>query len=214
MDASLAALLGAAVGALGTATAAGVTGYFARSQVKLQLATQERQAERQIRADHTAQLREPRRQAYAAYAAEISTQLDALWWVADFMSGDASSPDAALARLRDSFEASTSTAYERVLLEGPEDVAYAAARLGAATQGAAHIAFGWFAEGENVTSSARGPAPVAELRAAIDQAKRVRRDYRMLVMEAVRAHGSEPESDQARSRAATIIDRLSGDPDQ
>ncbi|MFJ3671536.1 hypothetical protein ACIPSE_34245 [Streptomyces sp. NPDC090106] len=57
MDAGLAALLGAAVGALGTGCAAVVTGFLGRGQVRTQL-----------RAEHLRLLREPRRAAYVAFA--------------------------------------------------------------------------------------------------------------------------------------------------
>ena len=57
MDAGLAALLGAAVGALGTGGAALVTGFLGRGQARMQL-----------RAEHARLLREPRRSAYVAFA--------------------------------------------------------------------------------------------------------------------------------------------------
>jgi hypothetical protein len=57
MDAGVAALLGAAVGALGTGGAAVVTGLLGRGQARTQL-----------RAEHVRLLREPRRAAYVAFA--------------------------------------------------------------------------------------------------------------------------------------------------
>ncbi|MFD1828558.1 hypothetical protein ACFSJS_02620 [Streptomyces desertarenae] len=57
MDAGLAALLGAAVGALGTGGAALATGLLGRGQARTQL-----------RAEHVRLLREPRRSAYVAFA--------------------------------------------------------------------------------------------------------------------------------------------------
>ena len=56
MDAGLAALLGAAVGALGTGGATLVTGFLGRGQARMQL-----------RAEHARLLREPRRSAYVAF---------------------------------------------------------------------------------------------------------------------------------------------------
>ncbi|WP_143144993.1 hypothetical protein [Streptomyces humi] len=56
MDAGLAALLGAAVGALGTGGAALVSGVLGRGQARMQL-----------RAEHARLLREPRRSAYVAF---------------------------------------------------------------------------------------------------------------------------------------------------
>jgi hypothetical protein len=57
MDAGLAAVLGAAVGALGTGGAALLTGLLGRGQARTQL-----------RAEHVRLLREPRRSAYVAFA--------------------------------------------------------------------------------------------------------------------------------------------------
>ncbi|MFF5001532.1 hypothetical protein ACFY3G_01780 [Streptomyces phaeochromogenes] len=57
MDAGLAALLGAAVGTLGTSGAALVTGFLGRGQARMQL-----------RAEHARLLREPRRSAYVAFS--------------------------------------------------------------------------------------------------------------------------------------------------
>ncbi|MGA5506211.1 hypothetical protein [Streptomyces umbrinus] len=56
MDAGLAALLGAAIGSLGTGAAALVTGLLGRGQTRMQL-----------RAEHARLLREPRRSAYVAF---------------------------------------------------------------------------------------------------------------------------------------------------
>jgi hypothetical protein len=57
MDSGLAAVLGAAVGAIGTGGAAVVAAMFARSQVRMQ-----------IRAEHRRSLRDPRKAAYVAFA--------------------------------------------------------------------------------------------------------------------------------------------------
>lgn len=191
MDAGLAAVLGAAVGACGSAVAAGVSGFFSRTQTMLQLVAQQQQTERQIRADLATQLREPRRQAYANYAAEATARLDALWWVGDALSQSPPLREAAEERLRASFSPSSSTAYERVLLEGPEEVAVTAADLAAAIEDATHIALTWIMDLE------AGAEPIrrdfgAELSRATDTAKQCRRSFRMAAMEAVRADGSEP----------------------
>jgi hypothetical protein len=57
MDAGIAAVLGAAVGALGTGGAGIVAALLAKSQVRMQ-----------IQAEHARMIREPRKQAYASYA--------------------------------------------------------------------------------------------------------------------------------------------------
>ncbi|WP_406196654.1 hypothetical protein OG331_15935 [Streptomyces sp. NBC_01017] len=210
MDAGLAAVLGAAVGACGTAVAAGLTGFFSRTQMMLQLAAQQHQTERQIRADLATQLREPRRQAYANYAAEATARLDALWWVRDALSQSPPRRESAEERLRASFEPSSSTAYERVLLEGPEEVAGIAARLAAAIEDATHIALTW------IMALEAGSEPIqrdfdAELSRATDTAKQARRNFRMVAMDAVRADGREPESEEARIRTTAILQWLGED---
>ncbi|MGW7085253.1 hypothetical protein ACWGH2_17420 [Streptomyces sp. NPDC054871] len=207
MDAGLAAVLGAAVGACGTALAAGVAGFFSRTQTLLQLAAQQQQTERQIRAELATQLREPRRQAYASYAAEATARLDALWWVHDALSQSPPHHEAAEERLRASFGPSSSTAYERVLLEGPEEVALTAADLAAAIEDATHISLAWIMDLE------AGSEPLqrdyaAELSRATDTAKQCRRNFRMVAMDAVRSDGRHPESDQAHVRTAAIFQRL------
>lgn len=198
MDAGIAAIAGAAVGACGTALTAAVAGFFARSQSKLQLLSQGQQLERQIRADHAAQLREPRREAYAAYAAEISAKLDSLWWTVTALSETPSRRQAAQERL-ESYEPSSSTTYERVLLEGPEDVAHAAADVGQATEGAFALAFAWLAQAEGTSPEDHGD-PAATLREALQEATRARRRFRLLAMQVIQADGEETQSDEARAR--------------
>ncbi|MER6692942.1 hypothetical protein [Streptomyces minutiscleroticus] len=202
MDAALAGIIGAAVGACGTALAAGVNGYFTRSQTFLQIVGQQQQMERQIRADLAAQMREPRRQAYASYAAEASGMLDALWWASNALSEDPPRPEAALEHLR-TFVPSSSTAVERVFLEGPEEVAAAAAELAGLIAGASHIAFGWIAH-EADDPQSRNEDYAAELQQALDAAKRARHTFRLLAMDTVRADGGHPEAEQASLRTAAI----------
>ncbi|MFF4867171.1 hypothetical protein ACFY3J_37030 [Streptomyces sp. NPDC001231] len=201
MDAALAGILGAVVGACGGAVAAGITGFLARSQTKLQLAAQERQAERQIRADLATQLREPRRQAYATYAAEVSARLEALWWVSDAMSSAPPRREVALERLR-GIDLTSSTAYEQVILEGPEEVALAAADLAAALAEMTHIAVSWLQDEAGVQPEERDFAD--ELRRAHDAANSARRNFRLIAMDTVRADGRHPESEQAQLRTTAI----------
>ncbi|ATL28760.1 hypothetical protein [Streptomyces formicae] len=206
MDAGLAAILGAAVGACGTAVAAGVSGFFARSQLAQQLAAQHRQMERQIRADLATQMREPRRQAYVDYAAEVGGQLDALDWVLHALSTAPSLRSAAAERL-DVFGLSSSTAYEGVLLEGPEEVAHAASELMAAVQKARSLAHVWLMSLERDDADAPAEPPrdfAAELRHAVDAAHQARRDFRFLAMDAIRADGGHAEGEQGRARTAAI----------
>ncbi|WP_406308002.1 hypothetical protein [Streptomyces griseoaurantiacus] len=202
MDAALAGIIGAAVGACGTALAAGVTGYFTRSQALLQVMSQRQQVERQIRADLAAQMREPRRQAYASYATEVSGTLDALWWAASALSESPPRPDAALEHMR-AFRPSSSQAIERVFLEGPEEVASAAAELAGVIAGASHIAFVWIAHQEN-ESQDEDRDYSAELQQALEAAKRARDAFRLLAMDTVRAGGEHPETEEAVLRTAAI----------
>ncbi|MFJ6571320.1 hypothetical protein ACIQNU_28295 [Streptomyces sp. NPDC091292] len=76
MDAGLAAVLGATVGATGTALAAVATGWWARSQAKLQASTQLQQTRLQLRSDQLYQQRGPRVDAYDAFLGGSYTVLD------------------------------------------------------------------------------------------------------------------------------------------
>ncbi|MFG2526505.1 hypothetical protein [Streptomyces sp. NPDC048516] len=70
MDSGIAAILGATVGALGTGGAAAVTGLWGARTVRSQLAAQEAQLRRGLRADHVRERREPRRIVYADFLAQ------------------------------------------------------------------------------------------------------------------------------------------------
>ncbi|GGV91373.1 hypothetical protein [Streptomyces massasporeus] len=67
MDAGLAALFGAGIGALGSGTAAFISGRFVSKQAQTQAVAQAETARIQVRADHLLQLREPRARAYSAF---------------------------------------------------------------------------------------------------------------------------------------------------
>ncbi|MFC8063112.1 hypothetical protein [Streptomyces sp. NPDC057293] len=95
-------------------------------------------------------------------------------------------------------------------MEGPEDVAYAAARLGAATEELASLIFRLLSAGAELPQ-AEHTAALAEIEAAMTAARQQRRNYRLLVMSAIRADGKEPEEDLVRLRAATLLDRPQGE---
>ncbi|MGW1337825.1 hypothetical protein ACWD7B_26415 [Streptomyces rubiginosohelvolus] len=201
MDAGVAAILGAAVGACGTAIAAGVTGFFGRSHAKLQLAAQREQLERQIRADMATQLREPRRQAYASFDAELQSRLDQLAAASATLDSDPLRLDVAAQQLGD-HEPTVSESYRHVAMQGPEDIAYVAARAEAALHGAFASGYAIVADnGENLSGHR------TEMDASIATARQALRDFRMLAMKVLRADGGEPELDQARARVASILNR-------
>jgi hypothetical protein len=70
MDAGMAAVLGAAVGALGTGGAAFTTGWWGAKQTRLQISTQDSQSRRQLRFSHLSERREPRSAAYVEYISQ------------------------------------------------------------------------------------------------------------------------------------------------
>ncbi|MEW2084191.1 hypothetical protein [Streptomyces sp. NPDC005283] len=78
MDAGIAAIVGASVGAAGTAVAAGLAGFWARAQVKIQVAAQRSHLAQQVRAEYARQLREPRRAAYLEFYTCADGQIDRL----------------------------------------------------------------------------------------------------------------------------------------
>ncbi|QEU93491.1 hypothetical protein CP970_23575 [Streptomyces kanamyceticus] len=189
-----------------------MSGFFARSQMAQQLAAQHRQMERQIHADLATQMREPRREAYIAFAAEVGRQLDALWWAHHALSARPPEREAAAEQLR-VFGPSDSTAYEGVLLEGPEEVAHAASVLSAAVHRARCAALVWFEWDESVAPAETSPPAeprdlAAELTQAHDVAQKARRDFRLLAMDAIRADGAHAEGEQAHARTAAIHQAL------
>ncbi|MEU5959070.1 hypothetical protein [Streptomyces sp. NPDC047525] len=70
MDAGLAAVLGAVVGAAGTGTAGFLTGWWNARTAQRQSQVQADQARWQLHFEHTRDLREPRRRAYTAFIAQ------------------------------------------------------------------------------------------------------------------------------------------------
>ncbi|MFF0747156.1 hypothetical protein ACFYVL_42905 [Streptomyces sp. NPDC004111] len=200
MDAGMAAILGAGVGAFGTALTAGISGFWARSQLKMQLAAQERQQERQVRADHVSQLRGPRRQAYASYVAEISAELMILHRVDTALSSDPPKREEAFGHMQSLQDPGLSTAYEAVLLEGPEDVALAASKLGTVMIAATDRAAEWLGYPES-----NGPLSLAELLA---QAQLARVKFRLCAMQALRADGGDLEVIEAAARAHQLDSAL------
>ena len=73
MDAGLAAVLGAAVGAVGTGLAALASGWLGARNVQQQIVAQFIQADHQRRFEHTRERREPRSQAYAELIAQTQS---------------------------------------------------------------------------------------------------------------------------------------------
>ncbi|MFI8850360.1 hypothetical protein ACIGW3_09245 [Streptomyces sp. NPDC053499] len=70
MDSGIAAILGAAVGALGSGGAAFVTGLWGARTTQRQLEAQDAQARRQLRVEHIRERREPRSTVYADFVAQ------------------------------------------------------------------------------------------------------------------------------------------------
>ncbi|MET8831710.1 hypothetical protein ABZX40_38410 [Streptomyces sp. NPDC004610] len=73
MDAGIAAVLGAAVGAVGTGMAALAGGWLAVRNVQQQIVAQHIQADHQRRFEHARERREPRSQAYADFIAQTQS---------------------------------------------------------------------------------------------------------------------------------------------
>ncbi|WP_411090056.1 hypothetical protein [Streptomyces sp. 061-3] len=130
MDAGLAAVLGATVGALGTGGAGIITALFSRSQARLQ-----------IRAEHARLLREPRKATYVVYAAaarklyetldDAETELSS--WSTDNLDEREEALRIATEMYRDAEaqESAWDHLEAQVYIEGPIDVTDAAIDLGA-----------------------------------------------------------------------------------
>lgn len=68
MDSGVAAIVGAAVGAVGTGLAASVTGFWSAHTAKMQIAAQEAQGKRQLAFDKAREWRDTRKAAYSTFA--------------------------------------------------------------------------------------------------------------------------------------------------
>jgi hypothetical protein len=208
MDAGVAAIIGAAVGSLGTALAAGISGYWSRSQTKLQLVAAEQQAERQARAAHFAQIREPRKLVYAKFVDEadallrhVSKALKPLK-SADFTYNDIRpylTDEDAVARLDKQGHA--------VALEGPEDLYYLATSVVEAIQRARTAGLAWaLARGGAPPSDA--PDPEADMEAALGASRAELVRFRHHAMLVLRAESQTSEVEEMRVRARALIAEL------
>jgi len=132
MDSGLAAVLGAAVGALGTGGATIVTGLLGRAQARMQL-----------KAEHVRILREPRRAAYSAFAEclqriyalhAIEGQFAATAAGAEGLQREESLQEArrAYQQAGDLFHGELQRLQSSVTVEGPPSVTEAALRAGSA----------------------------------------------------------------------------------
>ncbi|MER5549456.1 hypothetical protein ABT072_45430 [Streptomyces sp. NPDC002589] len=132
MDAGFAAVLGAAVGALGTGSAAIGAAVLARSQARAQLA-----------AEHARIIREPRKAAYAAFAEKVLADHNRLttamnYLVINFRPARAAVREAALTSARQCYESHVADSellghrYAQVVVEGPLRVTSTAAASSAA----------------------------------------------------------------------------------
>lgn len=119
MDAGLAAVLGAAVGAIGTGGAAVLTSWWST-------ASQERQSNRQLRFEHLRERREPRSKAYADVVAHVQRMGRRL----DAFNHSRSFPDERPEEYPDPEELDTlADLCARVAVEGPAEVAEQVALL-------------------------------------------------------------------------------------
>ncbi|MEU5958756.1 hypothetical protein [Streptomyces sp. NPDC047525] len=118
MDAGVAAVLGAAVGAVGTGLAALASGWLGARNVQQQIIAQHIQADHQRLFEHARERREPRSQAYAELVTQTQT-------VGNLISSMNSSGDYTPEKVRAALEEITKTlrARARVMVEGPLEVA-------------------------------------------------------------------------------------------
>ncbi|QHC22814.1 hypothetical protein [Streptomyces sp. GS7] len=130
MDAGLAAVLGAGVGALGTGGGAIVTGILGRAQARMQL-----------RAEHVRVLREPRRAAYVAFAECFQRILTRHATASRFAAAAAETEgpqreehlreaEGAYRQAGDRFHGDMQRLQSAVTVEGPPDVTQAVLRAG------------------------------------------------------------------------------------
>jgi hypothetical protein len=130
MDAGLAAVLGAAVGAIGSGGAAFATGWWAERQARRQVEGQQAIARDQVRFEHLKERREPRSAAYANYIAFVQNlRSDCHRALRVLLEDDDETPaeefGASLSSRRDELSA----LFARVCVEGPEKIIQPAATL-------------------------------------------------------------------------------------
>ncbi|MFF4736316.1 hypothetical protein ACFY2W_10545 [Streptomyces sp. NPDC001262] len=145
MDSGIAAIIGAAVGAAGTAVAAGVTGFWARSQAKLQLAAQRDQTDSQIRAEHARSIRDPRRACYIEFIVQTENVSEFIRAAATKLA-NGGSINTTEERFLDQYkriEDPLRNALAAVSLEGPEGVWAAAASSAAKLSAACEELMSW-----------------------------------------------------------------------
>ncbi|WP_327691667.1 hypothetical protein OG870_27870 [Streptomyces sp. NBC_00461] len=205
MDSGIAAIIGAAIGAVGSAITSGVSGFWARSQMKLQLATQERQAERQARAARFDQIREPRKQVYSEFAKQADALVDQLGIAVQALQSEdfdweAVAPhlrnDEAVDRLIDSFHA--------VSLEGPEDINYLSVAVVQHVQGVRMHATAWVLK-RNGTPLEEEPQPEVDTVNDLEGARSKLTEFRHAAMLVLRAEGHKSEVEHMRQRARHLL---------
>lgn len=193
------------MGASGTALAACVTGVWARSQTKLQLATQERHMERQLRAEHATQLREPRRKVYAEFVMQGEAELHRLSEAVRYLEQEPFAERPAFDRLQtDGALTDFDKAALMAQLEGPEDIAYAVNRVVHSVSRARRAGLIWALEraGRPLPEEQH---PADETRAAVDGLHLALSEFRLVAMQVIRGDGSDPESDQVWDRATRYL---------
>lgn len=167
--------------------------------MRLQIEAQERQADRQIRADHISQLREPRRQAYAEFSSHAAEQLKQLERAAQALAADPYLEGEVLPLLKESMDPTYNSAYARITMAGPEDVLYLATAVGEALAEARVAGLAWVLvhDGE---PSPRYPDPEHDMHTALERGKDRLHAFQLLIMRVMREDGSHPEIQQVRDR--------------
>ncbi|MFC9483266.1 hypothetical protein [Streptomyces griseus] len=209
MDAGIAAIIGAAIGAAGSACTAAVAGFWARNQVKLQLAAQERQVERQAREGRLAQIREPRKQVYADFANQGAVLVQQLAKLKRALESPQFSWDAVDPYLDDD------TASDRLVqcqhavsLEGPEDINYLAlSTLRSLLRARAHaVAWALKRAGSPIEEELQ---PEVETAAALESAQSTLTKFRHSAMLVLRTEGEISEVEAMKQRARRLLSDLS-----
>lgn len=216
MDASVAGLLGAGIGAVGTALTAGVTGLLSQSQMKLQIEGQRQQAELQVRADVAGQRREPQREGYGQVlrvANALASRLEEHCKTIQQTETDLAEAMAALPPVdRDTL----SQAIAAASLDAPLDMQYAAARLLEVAARAEEAIHYWAAASFQATAH---PSPDTQADAvqrgtaadrAMDNLRAVMTAYVVMASDVTWALGTESDSDGVARRkrmAGRLLER-------
>ncbi|WP_327684450.1 hypothetical protein [Streptomyces sp. NBC_00467] len=168
MDAGTAAILGAAVGALGTGGAALATGWWGARQARLQIESQESQNRRQLRFSHLSERREPRSVAYVEYISQAKKLQRAFSALAPQILGEQTAETSEEASELENENTKLQELAARVSVEGPASIVQPAAKLRETAGSCSFFCLVMHMPTSELKRSGQAPTVVAQLARDLD----------------------------------------------